>query len=492
MTGGRLGILTGAAFLVAWLLLFPAQPWEPDADIYDNLSAARNLLEGEGLSSDVIYPLTTAFEWGRCLPQPMLHRGPGFPFLLTPVLLVAQGDPFQAPAGVRILQLVFLMIVAWLGLREFQRRGMVFAGPAWLLLLLFSPLLGLAVNWGWVEVPCGMLLLALWLRLRDFRSETAGVAQGLVDGGLAGALTLVRSDLSWIPVLWWLAAVVLSSRRGGFRMFPPRGYLVPAVTMWLALVLPWWIHVYQVAGSPFFNPLSFALQLDLDQEWWQYPRLRGLEPQSALSNLRDNFLPALIKVRHGLRFFLETLGQWLPWPVWAGGVALGLSSCWRHRRQGLLRCGGPMVLLGATLLGLVLLYALISQEVRHLIVLLPVVAWEFVQAAAQRVRRLLTGKRLHAPVLTAIAGLSLIIAPQNPRGELNHLEATKSRAGRVFELVEEVQTWPPGPVFTDNAAVCWYSGRTGIWRPFDAEVEATLRRTVPGMRDARWVRLGPE
>ncbi|MBU8870195.1 MAG: hypothetical protein KOO60_04880 [Gemmatimonadales bacterium] len=488
MTAGRIGWVSGLLFLIAWILLFPAEPWNVDADIYDYLSVARNLLEGDGLSNDLIYPMTTAFDWGRQLPQPLLHRPAGYPILLVPAVLATRGDPVRAQQTVRVLQFGFLILIVWAGLVGFQRRDVGFAGPAWLLLL-FSPYLGAAVTRGWVEIPCALVLLVLWLRLREHNSSSAGLQRALVDGALIAGLTLLRNDLLWVPVLWWLAAVLLSPHRRQLGEFRFWRYPATACGVWLVLTLPWWIHVTLVAGSPFFNPMSYSLQLDLGTNWWNYPRLRGLEPESALSNLRHNFLPAVIKTRHGLRYFFETLGWWLPWSIWAGAVALWLNSRLRHRGHGVLRTDRPIVLLGVTLVGMALFYALISQEVRHLLVLLPVLAWEIVMMMAQLTSRWETHKRLGAPILAAVVGLAIVVAPPSMPAEQQRLEVKKRQAVRVEELAGEVDNWPPGPIFTDNAAVCWLTGRTGVWRPLNSDVEETIRETVPGMRAARWARL---
>lgn len=483
------GVLCGFAFLAAWLLLYPTEPWEADGDIYDHLGASRNLVEGDGLSSDVVYPVTTTFDWGRRLPQPLLHRPPGFALLLAPALIATGLDPYRAPTAVRVLQLLLLALTAWAGLAGLHKRNAGFAGPAWLLLLLFSPLLGLAVSWGWVEVPCALVLLVLWLRLRDHNPCTAGPLQALLDGLLAGVLTLLRTDLTWVPLLWWLAAVLLYPRRYGFRSLPLRGYVVTACAVWLVTTLPWWIHVTLVAGSPFFNPLASTLQFDLGENWWEYPRLRGLVPESASGNLADNIVPALIKMRHGIRVFLETLGQWLPWPVWGGALVMGVGAWFHNLHHGRLRALGPIALLGLTLCGMILLYALISQEARHLLVLLPVLAWEIVLATAQRVRRLFPPRLVQVLVLTALAALSIAVAPPRPAGLEQRLAQARRQAPLVEALALEMQTWPPGPVFTDNAAACWLTGRAGVWRPWDEDVENVIRETVPGMREARWARM---
>jgi len=479
-------------FLAAWSILYPAQPWEADADIYDSLFAARNLLDGKGLSCDVIYPLTTAFAWGRVLPQPMLQRPPGLALLLVPALLATGQDPALAPRAVRALQIVLLGLIVWLGLRGLRKRGAAAAGFAWLLLLLLNPLLALAVNWGWVEVAGGLLLLLLWLRLRDRDPFTTRTRTALADGVIVALLTLVRTDLVWVPLLWWLAAVLFSPYRRSARRCRGRAagrHLALAAGAWCVVTLPWWIHVTLVAGSPWFNPLSYALQLDLSQSWWQYPRLRGLDPVPLLVNLRENLVPALLKMRHGIRFFGETLGHWLPWSVWAGGLLLALDRGRRRRRLGPLAAAGPPALLGLTLVGLILVYAFISQEIRHLLVLLPVLAWEIALLAERRARslRLAWGRR--ALVLAAGTGLLILVAPPHLAGEAAQLQQARREQARLAALVGRVETWPPGPVFTDNAAVCWLTGRTGVWRPYDHDVEATIRETVPGMREARWARL---
>ena len=480
-------------FLAIWLILFPTEPWQASGDIYDHLSATRNLLNGDGLSSDVAYPLTTAWEWGRELPQPMLHRPPGFSLLLVAPYLAAGGDTDLIPRAVRILQIGLLLSTLALGMHGLSRRGAGQAGPAWLLLLLLNPLLALAVNWGWVEVACGGILLALWLRVRPGASEstrtirTTETRAAILAGLLTGALTLLRVDLVWVPVFWWLALTVWTApdRR---RIAVRTGW---ACAAWLLVTLPWWWYVTWTAGSPWFNPLSYALQLNLDETWWEYPRLRSLTPEPALANLQANFIPALVKVRHGIRFFLETLGDWLPWPVW-GGVLLLILDSWRRRHRECWPKIRPWFVLTLTLGGLILFYALLSQEVRHLLVLLPVLAWEAVLMGESAVRRTNLPQTRQTLILTGVIGLAVIFAPPQPKGELTSLEEARDQAPLVTFLAAEVQTWAPGPVFTDNAAVCWLAGRRGVWQPYNEMVEREIRRTVPGMDTARWIRMpGP-
>ncbi len=480
-----------ACFLGAWVAFHPAIPLDANGDVYDSLSAARNLLEGRGLRHDVIYPLTTAFAWGRALPQPMLERPPGLALLLAPALALTRGDPTLAPRAVRVVQIALLGVTVLVGLLGLQARRAGAAAAAWLLLLLLSPQLGLAASWGWVEVPCGLLLLVLWLRLRERDPCVAGAGAfraAIVDGACAGLLTLLRTDLIWVPLLWWLFAALRSPRFRGEARTAGR-HLALSVGAWLLLTLPWWIHVTRVAGSPLFNPLSYALQLDLSQGQWDYQRLRGLVAVPMLENLRDNFVPALVKVRHGVRFFAETLGRWLPWAVWAVALLL-VAERWRRLRRGAASPAvGPVVLLGATVAGAVLVYAFVSQEVRHLLVLLPALSWEIALLVERRAAGVLQSPWARGLVLAAGAGLAILIAPPRLVQARAQVELARSQAPLVAVLAREVATWPPGPIFTDNSAVCWLTRRTGVWSPYDTQVEQTVRETVPGMREARWARI---
>jgi hypothetical protein len=62
----------------------------------------------------------------------------------------------------------------------------------------------------------------------------------------------------------------------------------------------------------------------------------------------------------------------------------------------------------------------------------------------------------------------------------------------VAAAVARVRALPPGPLFSDTAAVFWFADRSGVWSPLDDGVEAELRRRVPKLREATWVRLENE
>jgi len=488
--GGILPSLAAALlFAAAWLLLHPAEPWPADADAYDHLAAARNLLRGDGLSNDLIYPVTLAWDWGRQLPQPMLQRPPGFTLLLTAPVAAAHGDPAAALPLVRWLQVLLITLTAAVGWRGLARRDASAGGPVFLVLLLASPLMALGVAWGWSEVPAGLLLLLLWLGLRPDHDPDRSRRRALLLGLAAGLLTLTRTELTWVPLLWWASRTVLR-RRTPRDLRDELLVLGVAAAVWLVVTLPWWWHVTLVAGSPFFNPSAYALQLDLGEAWWEYPRLRGLEPLAPLDNLRENLGPALLKVRHGVRFFARTLHAWLPWPLWVG-VAMGLSLGVRRRGREAWTLVEPWGVLLGTLGGMVVLYGLTSQETRFLLTLAPVIAWEAALLGDRLLRRTSWPASARAAALAAPMAVAVVVWPGGTPGDHATLDAARREAPRAAALSAELAQGPPGPVFTDNAAVLWLSDRRGVWMPRDAQAEAEIRRLLPELGAAPWVRLRP-
>ena len=471
-------MLVAAAFVIGWLEVHARVPIPADADVFTHLTVARHLVHGDGFTNDVVYPLSVTFAWGRAVPQPLVDLQPAFAIALALPYLAAGEDPAATLAWVRWLGLGWLAIAATVGTLGLVRRGAMNATAAWLLLLVTSPLLALGVAWGWGEILVATLLLGLWVRWRDRDATTTPGRRSLItDGALAGLVAMVRLDLFWVPLLWW---------RGRPR---PR-QLVWVAVGWLVIAAPWFVRTTRVAGTPLAGVLSQAVELDLRGEWWTYPTLRGLTPAPFLANLRAHRAEALVKVRHGARFFVETLGQWLPWLVWiAGAVLLGLRmrGSWRKgRARAVIR--EPGVTLVVTLAALIAMYALFSQEVRHLIVLVPVVGWEIALLAAHALPRS-QGRAARMATLAALTVAALTLIPCGIGGEQKGLDDARREGPALAALVRQAQALPPGPVFTDNAAVLWLADRAGIWSPRDRDVEMAIRRTVPDMADAPWLRL---
>jgi hypothetical protein len=247
------------------------------------------------------------------------------------------------------------------------------------------------------------------------------------------------------------------------------------------------------SGSPFANPLTEAVQLDLSEEWWDYPLLRGREPLPLSENLRQNAGPAVAKVAAGVRSYVRTLGLWLPWYVWLACVPLWIERTWQRRRRGrtLARAAGPPGLVLLTLALMVLQYAFFSPETRHVLPVLPLLAWEFVLLVDGRLRSI-SLPVARAATLAAMAAVALLLSPLGLGGEGGNVQTAVELVGTVARETSRVGQLPPGPVFSDNAVVPWRTGRACVWSPYDAEVEAEIRKVVEGMADAPWVRILPE
>ncbi|HOX25828.1 MAG TPA: hypothetical protein PLL30_10335 [Candidatus Krumholzibacteria bacterium] len=488
-TTATIVILT-LAFTAAWLAFHPTLPQLPTGDVYTSLSVARHLSRGEGFVNDTIYPLFTAHAWGREIPQPLLHRPPGLAVLLLPAWLLAGGDPVSAESLVRPTMAVILGLLALLGLAGLRRQQCLHGGVAWLLILLVNPLFALAALWGWGEIPAACLLMALWLLARRRHPADFSPAAAAAYAALAGLLALLRSDLLWIPVLWWVVAALVDRRRR-LRRAVRRTALAAAVGV--ALLLPWWIHVAGHLGSPFANPLTDAIQLDLREPWWDYPLLRSRTPIPLGENLQARAWPALLKVGAGARNYARTLGCWLPWLIWLGCSALWGLRTWERTRRGRdwVRAAGPPGLLALTTCLMVLQYAFFSPETRHMLPLMPLLAWEGVLMADARLRRLLPAALLRGIGLAAAVGIALVVTPARLGGEWGNVDQARTLAAQVDELTAAAAALPPGPVFSDNAVVPWRTDRAYIWKPLDAAVEAEIRAVMPAMRDAPYLRLLP-
>ncbi len=487
MRRGLLPVLAALVFGAVWLAMHPPLPQLPNGDVYTSLGVARHLARGDGLLNDTVYPLFTAYEWGQALPQPLIHRPPGLAVLLVPAYVLAGGDAAAAEALIRPLFALLLTALALVGCLAFWRRGHLPAAPAWLLLLLINPLLALGVQWGWGEIPVALLLLVLWLQLRERPPADFSLPRTVLFAALCAAMALVRTDLLWVPVLWWLIGGLAARRRRPGALV---GRTAVAAVVGVALLAPWWLHVAHHAGDPLSNPLADAVQLDMSEQWYDYPRLRGRDPVPLTENLQANLAPALHKVVMGVRSYVRTLGLWLPWYFWLTVLPLWAVVAYRRHERGHagLRALGPPGLLWLTVALMVVKYALFSPETRHLLPVLPVVAWEGVLLADRWLRHP-RAPLARTAALAAMAGVALLLSPPGLGGEAGNMTTARALAGPVAETVAHHADLPPGPVFTDTAAVPWRLDRPGVWSPYDEAVEAAIRREVAGMADAPWVRL---
>jgi hypothetical protein len=436
-----------------WLILHPPPPFLATSDLYTHLSVARHLADGDGFLCDVTYPLSFAFPWACTLPQPLIHRPPGYALLLVPIYLIAGGDPQQT-----------LVLVHWL----------------------MAVVLG--ANWS----------LPGWS----------------IDGTLCAALTLLRPELIWLPLLWWY----------GLRWLPVRQRPVPAATalaaaadvsgtpgatgrrrqrdalltlaVWCALVVPWAGRNWRLTGNPFFSLQSYAEHVKMTDSWPQYTVYRSLQPQPLGQTLRDDPSLVLGKTRAGIGFFLRHLGNWLPWSLLTAGAAL-----WLARRRWRLLPGEPLFLVGLTGAVLILLYAPFDHELRHLVPLWPIATWELclLGANALGTAGLLPdhlprhrAALLRSALLVLVVAVGTWLTPAQVPGWVHAAQIATRDAPRTAALVARADELPPGPVFCDNAAMLWLTGRAGVWAPIDDEVAAEIRRRVPQLTHAPWLRLNDD
>lgn len=537
---GGLGVAAAALlFAAAWALLHPAVPPEPSADLYDSLSVSRHLLRGDGFLCDVAYPLSFAFPFAARLPQPLVHRPPGQALLLLPAVAAAGGDPGRALAAARGLYLLLLVLLAAAGLAAARRDGAGGAVAPWLLLLLFNPLLAMTASCVQSEVPAALLLALLWWRWRWRPAAAAARPEAVqapapadparpsaaprsparaaaADGALAAALTLLRPELAWVPLLWAAA---------GRRRWTRRAALT-AGAVWLLLLAPWAARNAAVAGSPFFSLQVYAEHLKETPAHPGYDVYRSLSPEPFWSTLAREPGVVAAKTAAGLRYFAARAGRWLPWPLWAAAAWLLLGSAWRARRgsgpgagdpgAGSPEAGGPgggddgparpggsgrapgasgrpagdLALAVATLALLTVQYAALSHTVRHLFVLLPLLLLEIWRSLARGLAAARPGWpawRRTALLLAAAAACQLLAPARMPGWDAARERAAAGHAA-VLGAVARTAALPAGPVFTDSAAYLWWTGRAGVALPASADVEARLRALAPELAAAPVVR----
>ena len=492
------GILATMLFLAAWLPSHPARPLLPTDDLYTHLSVARHLVRGEGFRTDVAYPLSFAFPFARELPQPLTHRQPGFAVLLTAPYLAAGGHPHRTVDRVRHLQIILLGLIVMTGTAVFFRQGHRAAVVVWLVLLFANPLLAFAVDWGMAELACSLLLLVLWLRMRG---DTPGRPHW-VDGLLAGMLSMLRLDLFWVPVLWWLL-LRKSPRQDSPGPASTTRRLIPVMLVWFLVIAPWAIRNLQVTGQPVFSLQTYAEHVKDTRAWPGYTVYRQLEPQPFFETMTSDPVPVLRKVGRGMKFFWRDLPRLVPLLVLLGLAcgALAFLAAWLK----ILSAGpghhpwnpkigippasrtGTVALTVLTTALLTVQYSFFDHNLRHLLVVLPVMLWEFsawIGNPLQRIIpdrqkdrsgrfRLLRGLGTVIVLPAAVAWLSVFLFPcRLPGWEFAATEAVHRIAG-IEQQIESTNRTPPGVLFVDNSVVPWFIDRPVVWSPTE---KATRKR----------------
>jgi hypothetical protein len=482
----RFLLLSIALFALAWPLLHPPLPHLTNSDLFTHLSVARHLAAGDGFVTDIVYPLSLTFPFAAQIPQPLIHRPPGYPLLMLIPTWLGHGDPQAILAAVYIFEVLLLLLVATLGVRCALQAGGEEIVPAWLLILLLNPLLTMATVWGQIEIAVALLITFIWCR---WRSElvhpvpipvSAGRAAG--DGALAAAVLLLRLDLFWLPLFWWLT----SRRRARLRI------ILLAIFVWLITITPWTVRNWSLTGQPFFTLQGYAEHLKGTDAWPGYTIYRSLSPEPLRDSVSRDPGPILAKVRRGLRFFLTDLGRWMPWSFWILGALVGFFSWWRGGRRRPAWRSPPLL----ALLSLVLVmaqYMVFSHSLRHLVVLLPVVTLEMGLWLHQRFQTITlqwpTFQR--SLVLTGILLILHLVTPMRLPGWQQALQQAEIAMGDLAAALGHAGSIPPGPIYSDSAAVLWHSGRAGVWAPLNDDVKRQIERILPEMAGAPTIAIHP-
>jgi len=453
-------VIATLLFMAAWLPWHPARPVLPTADLYTHLSVARHLVRGEGFRNDVTYPLSFAFPFARQLPQPLINRQPGYAILLTVPYVTAGRDVEMTLVHARQLQLLIMGLIILLGIRALQHQGRVVGVLPWFVLLGSSTLWAYAIAWSFVEITVGALLLLLWLRARHQPARGPDLVSGLLWGGLV----LFRLDLIWLPPFWWLFQFCsLEVSTGGRRAYLRKVVLASIVA--LAMMSPWLIRNVRLTGQPFFTLQSQAELVKDTRTWPGYQVYRQLKPQPMVSVLRDDPVPVLRKAARGLKFYWRDSRRFFP-PLLLVGFVIVTGMAMRRRRSpdGGRSCdelAAPAVAF-LTFLTLCIQYSFFDHSLRHLLVVLPILAWEVGHCAGRDWR------------LAVVASLTVFLPWANLPGW--------EQAARTAEKVAQERPWLENSgfehsheiYFFDYSAGPWYLDQPGVWRSPAGEKQIPL------------------
>jgi len=476
-TRRTLAAAAALALAFAWWATREPPPHASGSDVYTHLCVARHLVRGDGFVNDVVYPLSLTFPFAAQVPQPLVHRPPGYPLLLTLPVALSGDDPARAERLAGHLALLLLAVIAWRGAAWALGRGRGDAVLPWLAVLLVNPLLHMTVGWSQVEIPAALLLLWLWTRVRG-RAGPPAPGAAAVDGLLAAAVALLRADLFWLPWLWLVWA-------GHLRGRP----LLVAAACWAGALAPWWIRTALLTGHPFFTLQAYAEHLKQTPAWPGYAIYGSLSPESLWHTLRHDPGLVLDKTLAGLRYYLTRLDGWLPLVLWVGGGLAAAAHFVRDRRP-----DAPAPVLLLSLVALTVAYAPFSHTLRYMVVLLPVLSLELWLAAAGALSARLDGRGgplLRHGLLLLGAAACVWVLPARMPGWERARDAAGADADTLPAALERLADAPPGPVFTDSAALLWHGGRAGVWWTGDRDVEKTIRATVADMERAPAVCQGP-
>jgi hypothetical protein len=289
---------------------------------------------------------------------------------------------------------------------------------------------------------------------------------------LWGLLILFRLELAWVPLLWWLGRrVTAGEERTAGRPYARQLLLAGVVAV--VVLSPWLIRNARLTGQPFFTLQAQAELVKDTRTWPGYEVYRQLSPQPMVTVLRSDPMPVLRKFARGVKFYVRDSRRFFPPLLLLGFLGALALAVWRRRRLD----SAPKsewdepALLALTLLLLAAQYSFFDHDLRHLLVVLPLFAWETALACGR------SWRWIAAVVLT-----SLLMPARLPGWEQAARQAVVAHQERPWE--RDAWSFKDGEIyFFDDAAGPWFLDRPGVWRSAAAEAEVPLLlKTVPERR----------
>ncbi len=253
-----------AALLFVFALLLRAAfartvPFPTPEDTAYYVMAARNLVEGHGLTSDAIWSFQTP---PLAFPRPAFEVWLPLPALLAAVPMALLGTTFPVAQVPAIVIGAIVPVLAWrlaadvaIELKLPDGRARTLAIGAGLTAAVELPLVLFSALPDSTAIFTVLVLLACLLITRllaDPRGARARDPRLLALGVLIGLAALTRNEAAWLALTWAALAWFAARDQAGVRLARAervRFVLVPAAIA-LLFFLPWMVRDWIVFGNP--------------------------------------------------------------------------------------------------------------------------------------------------------------------------------------------------------------------------------------------------
>ncbi len=285
--------LAASAVAAIWAARTPVAP---NSDRYDYAGRARHLIEGQGPTAIVSYPLRFAFDGARSLPPENITRPPLWPVLLA----VPSAWGLEDRAGV-VLGLACLVGLLTL-VRTVTDRSLGPGAGGFAALAIAGSFATTRALWGGgPELALTALTLLLW--------SWAPAAAGTLGYLSCGASYALLAWLHPIGIFYGGLAFVARSHR-----YSRRGRILVALTA-VVLAAPWYVQAGRITHTPMGPLQSQAEMAKAALDPGGLGPYRGLQPLPTLEVLREHSAEWLRETRHRLRLHLQWLDAWWSWPL---------------------------------------------------------------------------------------------------------------------------------------------------------------------------------